>query len=334
MSTVARFPALVDAGLLLVLYTAAVLVVQLPVFVAHPQVIGAAIAFDLVVTATVVHYMVGIRAGLPRWTVPVVAMGGAAVASRLAPTAASPSGLAVLIGAVELGVALFALGRIRIVRRVYRADRAAGADGWDALETGLSQALDSSGLASAAVGEMRLVTLGITGPFRRRALGGYGVHGSRDWAVLIGVIAFLSVPELVLLHVLLEHWAPEFVAWIVTVTSVYGLLWLWGDAQAMRLVPTRLSRDTLRLRVGLRWRADIETAAIQGAERVSQTEPGALDLCVKGAPNVALSFYESVEVRGLFGRRQKGRRILLQLEDPDAFIETLDSEARASTPLA
>ncbi len=321
MSRPQALPLALDVGLLALLYATALLVVQLPVFAAHPELLGSAMAVDLVLTAALVHWFLGHRAGIPRWTVPLVAVAGAITVRQLVPAAGSLSVLVGLVALVELGTGLFALGRIGRVRAAYREAREQGLTPWDALEEGLSEGLESRALARAGRSEAELMVLGCIGPFRRTPEHGFAVHRPQDWAVIIGVLGFLSLPELVVLHVLLASWVSEPLAWIVSASSMYGMVWLWGDAQAMRLYPTTIDPSTLHLRVGRRWHAQIPRDRIEAVELIdgSAEDEDALNLSHQGPPNVRVRLGEPVDVLGLFGRSKSTRCLQLRLDDPHGF---------------
>jgi len=315
----------IDAFGLIGIYAVASLIVRSSLFVTQPEVMSTAITVDLIVTAALLHYVVGVRhAGLPKWTVaPVAAMGGVA-ATLLIPGGESLGLAAGLLVMVELGVSGFALWRLGALVKDGRAARASGADVFEALEAGLAESLESKLLAAAVVTELRLMGLGLFGVFRRTPTidGAFTMHKLPGYYAVAGVLIGLSFVEIPVVHLLLQvvHPVP---AWIVTVLSIYGLIWIWGDVQAMRLHPTVVEGDALKLRVGLRWRATILLADIAAIERV--TEPEAVDVVVLGAPTLALVLRRPVTVKGPFGITRTGTRISLQIDEPEAFAAAIGS---------
>lgn len=104
--------------------------------------IGAAVAFDLVVTASAALYLVAVRGGhLPRWLLSVTVAGGV-IAGKLVLAGASDAGHAALVaaGALELVTLGLILIRIRRARAGWRRARATGATAGPALEAALAAA--------------------------------------------------------------------------------------------------------------------------------------------------------------------------------------------------
>lgn len=306
-----------DGALLVALYAVAWTVLRTPLYAQGPDLLGPAIAFDLVVTATLLHGLMAKRAGLPRWTAAVPATVGTAVVSLWLPELASGGLLLALLAGAELLVGGVALQRLLTLARSGRAAHQDGASRLDALEAGLADALESRALAAAVVSELRLLAFGVAGPFLRAPADGLTHHRRAGWIAVAGALVFLSVPEMVAVHVVLERFAPSWVAWLVTLATAYGALWLWGDAMAMRLVPTRVHDDVLHLRIGSRWRADIPLADIVGVEVGS--EPAELDLSVMGVPDLTLELARPVTVWGPLGVEKRAGRLSLQVDDVEAF---------------
>lgn len=310
-----------EAVIAAVILTVSVLAARSPWFHRNPQVIGAAVAFDLVITASVVHWLMGVRvAGAPAWTVTVVAVAGAAVAGSLLPVGPGLGAVAVGLAAVELVAGGVALTRFRTLWGAARTAREAGANRIDALERGLDAALGAPTLARAVSGELRVAWLAIWGPLLPAPTTGFTCHREVGWFGLIGTVLALSVIEVPIGHMFVAHLGGPHLAWLVTALSVYGVVWLWGDTQALRLIRTEIGTGTLRLRVGMRWAADIPLSEIVAVERADDRD--ALDVSIM-QPNVRLRFAAPVRVRGLLGLERWGQTLTLTLDEPERFAAAL-----------
>lgn len=306
-----------DLTLITLVSALAIVVASSRLMGAHPDLLSAAVVFDLVVTLAVGHWMLGVRrGGLPAWTVSIVALGGAALAGAVLPDVEA-SGLVAALALVELSVGGVALLRARVLWRGVRTARAAGLTGLDALERGLAAALESAPLARAVVTELRLVWLGAFGWCRRAQPGGFTSHREVGWLPLAGALVGLSLIEIPIVHLLLADLVGTGVAWTVTAVSAYGVLWLWGDAQAMRLHPTTIDTDRLHLRVGLRWSATVRLSEVVAAERTPS--PAGIDVSILG-PNVRLTLRHPATVHGLLGQTRMADVISLRVDEPDAFL--------------
>ncbi|MBN2800828.1 MAG: hypothetical protein JXX28_16955 [Deltaproteobacteria bacterium] len=323
-----RTAQLLDLALLLCLWGASLLVVRAGLYAASPGVMGPAVAVDLVLTALAVHWAVGLRiGGLPGWTAGPVLLVGVALTAALVP---AQTGLVLALGALaELAAGVLALSRLRVLVREARVALAEGQPRGDAVERGLAAALESPRLASAVRLEVEVIGLALIGWFRRARVPGGAVafthHREAGWAVLAGALIALSLVEGGALHLFLADAGYPRAALVMTALHLYGVVWVLGDLQGLRLHPSLVDGSTLRLRVGLRWRAELHLIRVRAVERVSgDPTPEDLSLVVLGSPDVRLVLDRPVEVRGLFGLRRSGARLLLQLDDVAGFIAAVD----------
>jgi hypothetical protein len=302
------------AAALAAVYVAVFAVVGSAMFARAPDRIALAATFDLTVTATLAVWWLGVRRGAVPWWFAVATLSwGVAIARAHVPHA--PLGALVAVGAaLEVVTVGWLLVRIRRVIRGARAARDAGPIG--ALEAGFVAARIPSRVAAILASEIAAVGLALTGWFRRPRAG-FSMR-STDWLLYAGVFGFLIVVETAAAHIALAMWKPV-IAWISTISSVYALIWLVGDAQAIRLYPVAITGDTLRVTIGVRWRAAIRLADIASVTETTSVPAGALSLALV-APTVLVTLRAPVEVVGLLGRRRRADRIALTIDDPRAFI--------------
>jgi hypothetical protein len=171
-------------------------------------------------------------------------------------------------------------------------------------------------VAAIFASELGALGLALTGWFRRPRPG-FAMR-STGWLLYAGVLCFLVATETVAAHIALAMWKPV-IAWISTISSAYALVWLAGDAQAIRLYPVAIAGDTLRVTIGVRWHTAIPLADITAVTEIHTPPDGALSLALL-APTVLVILRAPVEVAGLLGRRKRADRIALTIDDPRAFI--------------
>jgi hypothetical protein len=311
------------AAALAAVYAAVFAVVGSAAFVRAPDWMALGATFDLTVTATLAVWWFGVRRGaLPWWTAVATLSWGVALARAHVPHA--PLGaLVVAGGALEVVTAGWLLVRIRRVVRGARAARDAGPIA--ALEAGFVAARLPARVAAILASELGAVGLALTGWFRRPRPG-FAMR-STGWLLYAGVLGFLVVVETAAAHIALAMWSPV-VAWISTLSSAYALVWLAGDAHAIRLYPVAVIGDTLRVTVGVRWRAAIPLADVVSVTETRSVPDGALSLALV-EPTVLVTLRAPVEVIGLLGRRRRADRIALTIDDPGAFIAAVAADRGA-----
>ena len=237
-----------------------------------------------------------------------------------------------LLPALELG--LLAAVAVTVGRRL-RAVQAAAHTGADA---GTSDLLDLTRDATrsflgpsraASILAYEMAVFAYAAGLRRKTepSSGPGVfsnHRRTAFSAYSGVLLFVLVAEIVPIHLLLERWSPV-VAWIVFGLSLYGVLWVLGDARAVARRPMRVEPDGLRLRLGLRWSLDLawptvdEVRELRGA---GQSEKDELALVPLGAgANIEVRLRIPQIAEGPYGIRKPVRRIVLYVDCPGDFCD-------------
>lgn len=153
----------------------------------------------------------------------------------------------------------------------------------------------------------------------------FSYHRKSGYAAVLAVIIMVFITETIALHLLLQQWSA-LAAWIFTGLSVYGLLWMLGDYQALRLHPIILDREFLFIRCGLRWRATLPLAHIAAIAKFNSREKRGKDylsLAVFGDPRWVIHCKQPVLVQGLFGIKRAVIRIGLAVDDEKLFVESL-----------
>jgi len=286
----------------------------------HAPPVTLAAAFDFVVTANLALWWFGNRQ-VPRWMVGATLAIGL-VFARFAIAGAHGGGHAVLVvgGALELALVVGVAIRFRRARAAYRSARAAGDGGFAALIGALEAARIPSAVANVIATEVYLFAMAFAG--WRRATPKLTVHRANGFTLYAGVFAFLILAETPAVHIALAALVTPLVAWLATGASLYSLIWLAGYANATRHGGVIVRANEIELRIGVRWRARIERAAIASIEACEAAPEGALDCSILGA-NTLLRLSKPVRIHGLFGRARETEVIALSLDDRAGFQLTL-----------
>lgn len=223
--------------------------------------------------------------------------------------------LVVLIGLELLSLVFFGTKIVTFVRRV-RADLRMG----EPLEQTLRRSLETTYAGLPALPEVFLIYYGVFGSFRRtppERPHTFSYHRSQDTTVSLALMLIIAL-EVVPLHVLVHSWS-SVAAWLLTGLSLYTLLWLLGDLQALRLKPITLTPTRLRLYTGLRWQAEV---ALDNIAAVTTAEPTAA--CInfsisRSKPQLYLLLKRPASVFGVFGRRTEVTCIGICVDEPERF---------------
>jgi hypothetical protein len=278
------------------------------------------LAFDLTITATAATWWLGVRRGGWSRRAPFVVFGiGALTARLLLSTDASRLAIGAGIALELIVLALVAVRARRLIRRMRQ-----GAD--LPLIIRLADGLEDIGLprlvARLLTTEISTLPLALTGWFRRGPRRGFSVHRTHLSLAMHVVIIGLVAVETIALHLLLAR-ATVVGAWISTGLSIYAVLWLIGDAHALRLGRVRIERDAVVIEIARRWAAVVPRRMIVAVRRETAIAPGTVNLAIE-TPTVAIELAAPITARGPFGLTRTGARLALTIDDPDGFIAALE----------
>jgi len=170
--------------------------------------------------------------------------------------------------------------------------------------------------------ELTTTTLALTGWFRRGPRHGFSVHRTHCTLAFHVVLSLMLALETIVLHLLLAQ-VSLLGAWIATGSSIYALIWLAGDAHALRLCRIRVEPEAVVIEIARRWAAVIPRHTITAARRETALAEGALDLAIE-TPTIALELSAPITARGPFGLTRTGTRVALTIDDAAGFLAALE----------
>ncbi len=300
-------PILLFALFAAVTLAAELAVVTSPKFPLHPQAMTLAVIFDVAVALPAAWWLLVVRPGV------------ASKRSVLRIARVCIALCALLVGAKVRALAIPL--EVLFLYWVFRAARAAMHSGGDALQrlrTACVAALGDNAIARAVAAEFSVLYFALA-PARRQQ--GFA-HGQRPgWSAVAFALGLVTLAEAIPVELWLRRYgaAPAMLAGAF---HLYAMLWLLGDARALRNRLTRIESSIFRLRLGLRWEADILLGTIESVE-IGPAPVGSLQLRVLGATNLVVRFREPVEVRGFWGISRQSRMLAVQVDDPQALAAAL-----------
>lgn len=312
-------------------YAVAVAIARSAAFAARPDVVGAALAADLVVTAPAAYWWLVVRPGAARarTLLPVVALSVAGAKLVL------PAGHQSFVGLVRWATAPVELLLVAwAARTVARALRAPGGDVAEALDAELVRALGDRAAAHVVAAELATLHYALLARRPRAASGEAFTQSAAFPAACVWALGMAMVAEGAALHAWLAHAHPRL-AWTLTALTLYSLLWLVGHRRATVLRPAVVDGRALALRAGHRLSARLDLDAdVARVERLTwrttpTPAPDYLNAARPGTPNVLVTLRRPTRVVGALGIRRTVARVGLALDDPDAFVARVMPSVRA-----
>lgn len=330
-----RWHGLAFLGAAVGIYLAARAVVASAAFATGGDLLAFAIAADLVLVLPGLYYLLLVRGGgLPALTVLPVFLLGLVLASTVVPPG---HGVRELLHLLALPVELLLIGvlvyRARALVRAYRQEGGDAPRFEEAFPRAAREALGSLRVVDLFASEVIVLYFALAAWRRRPAVPegavAYTAHRDRAWGGIAFALGMVLVVEIVVVHILVSLWSATL-AWVLTALGIYSLLWLVGDFRALVLRPSLLTHDTLRLRIGMRWAADVPLSQVQSIRAYTPADSNRPipRLTVVGEPRHVLELAAPVEVRGLFGTRRTAQELAVALDGRD-FATDLEQRLAA-----
>lgn len=224
---------------------------------------------------------------------------------------------------IEAGIVLFI---VLTARRLAKATGAAQGDFPTRFRAAARQTLGARVPADVLTTEVSTLRYAF-GP-KSRTGRGFTMHTRTAAGTLLVGLTIAVIVETLVLHLVVSRWS-HIAAWILTGLSIYGLIWMLGDFRALRARLTIITNDTLHLRLGLRWEADIPLEAIAGAEQARRQLGDAKDKYelvapVAGATSVRIRFHEPTAITGAYAMRRTVTSVVTHVDDAAAFCEQVN----------
>lgn len=336
--------ALFGAALAL-LYSAALLIAASLPGLGSPRLVAHALSIDLTFFATALYYLLVVRR--LRWPLPSVA--AVFVLSLLAADALIPAaygGLLAWLGYLAAPLELFLLGYI--ARRAYLSVRAfrssaamrssAEGDLLARLRAAARESFSPPLAAELLASELAVFCYAFSRlrPGEPEAdSGSFSYHRECSYGSLLAAVLVLLGFELLAGHLLVAAlWSP-LAAWVLTGLSAYAGLWLLADYKACLQRPIELTGGTLRLRLGLRWTAELpvtQIAAIHDTAPAAECR-GALPFHLSGGANLWLVLAQPVVASGPYGITRRADLIAIGADEPARLAEMLRGRLATSSAL-
>ncbi|MCO6511380.1 MAG: hypothetical protein J5I65_11375 [Aridibacter famidurans] len=296
--------------------------------VPQPDLLAAAVAIDLLITVPLAFYFLVFRRyglSLPAFA-PVIGAGWL-IAYLVLPEGHRSPLLIAEAGAVVFEVAIV----VWIARKVWKAAKAPGNE----LEDPLSRLRR---IAGETVGNRRLGSFAGTElavfyyslfswrsrPSVPERAAAFTYHRRSGQVAITLVLLFLVAAETVVMHYVISLWSAP-VAWVTTVLSIYGGLWILADLRASVLRPVLVTRDSILIKAGLRYDVEIPIDVVDRIEREKPSDGPFVSAALFGEPSHWIVLNETLEAEGVLGFRSVFRAIGFSPDEPAAFEEALET---------
>lgn len=295
--------------------------------------VATALLVDMVLTFPVAYYFLLVRPlKLRKWSMVFVFTCCCAVAYLVLPVHQKYYVLQLrsLSGMLELGAILYAISKIRKIAAAFQKSEAAFPNFAYNLYQSMAAVLGNGTAIKLLTTELIVLRFGLfcwKKPGRNpKAISSYTVYKESSYTTLFGVLLFVLLIEIFAFHLLLLQYSKS-AAIMVSLISIYGMIFIISDLSATIKSPVLVLKDQLLLRVGYRWRVMVNRNNIVSIEKINDNYQPDKN-CFKGgitknSVNVLLVFKHPVNVERIYKNPVSVDKIIMSIDNADGFIKSL-----------
>ncbi len=292
------------------------------------------ITYDLVLTAPLAYFFIIRKRKISKLTTIPVFVIGIILASLLIPETQQDH-LAMIktyaLPVIELGVLSFLTLKTYKVVKAYKRISGQTADFYAALKKSTAETFGTGFFSKVLSSEIALFYYSFFAWKRPiDSENTYTNYKDNGLITLLWAAIFLLAVETVVIHLLLEQWSG-LAAWILSGSSIYTVLMIFGHIKVLNLRPSLLTSESLVLRNGLISEISIPLANIEKAELFSEeigkedSETGNNGLFKESKNhNIVLYLKAPQVIEKAYGIKQYCERLVFYIDDKHAFIEKIN----------
>lgn len=174
--------------------------------------------------------------------------------------------------------------------------------------------------------------------WKKKPYEGYTIHKNSSAVALNIMIIHAIVIETIGIHWLLHYLnIPTFISIILLILNIYGVIFILGDMQALRLNPIYFTENSILVSQGLMKRAEIPFEYIEeivtDKEQLEQKLSKDIVSFVvvdfeKVYPNVLIKLKNPIKGSFVLGIERNFTKVALKLDDPKSFIEKIEEKIK------
>jgi hypothetical protein len=231
-----------------------------------------------------------------------------------------------LTSLVELTFIIYAVTKFNKIRIAYKIHQLHFTDPVYNLRSAMADVMGESFLVKVIASELAVLRYGLLFWKREKSLSpeytSFSTHKESGYVAIWCILLVAVTVEVIAFHLLLMRWSNT-AATIVTILSLYGVIFMIADLSALIKRKVLLNGDQIILRAGLRWQVNTNLSNIDSVKKITN-DNHSNGACFKGGTiksnsNLLITFKQPVEVEKLYGQSKKFDSILMCVDDFEGF---------------
>jgi hypothetical protein len=231
-----------------------------------------------------------------------------------------------LTSLVELIFIIYAVTKFNKIRIAYKIHQSHFADPVYNLRSAMAGVMGESLPVKVIASELAVLRYGLLFWKREKSVSSeytsFSTHKESGYVAIWCILLIAVTVEVIAFHLLLMRWS-NIAATIVTILSLYGVIFMIADLSAIIKRKILISGDQIILRTGLRWLVNTKLSNIGSVTKITN-DSHSYGNCFKGGAiksnsNLLITFKQPVEVEKLYGKSKIFDSILMCVDDFEGF---------------
>jgi len=325
-------------GLPLAVMLSAVAIALSPILEQYPA-IGIGITYDLALTAPLLYLLLIWKRKISKVTVAPVFICGIVIASLVLPSENQghltllKTYLLPLVEILVVGVVIF---KTRKTIQKFKANKAANLDVYNVLRKTMINTVENKSLANFVTAELGTFYYALFVWIPKKLKPNQYTYYKANGAIgLLIAVMFVVFAETAVIHIIAVEKHP-IIAWILSISSIYFAIQIFGQIKAMMHRPSEINGDMLTLKYGLFGDTTIPISAIEKVVVVANPvieenkKTAKLTFLIE-THNLAIYFKKKQRITKLYGMATECDILLLNIDDKHKFITSINSKLAAAT---
>ncbi len=299
----------------------------------YPE-IAIGITYDLALTAPLFYFILIRKRKIPNITVVPVFILGLILASYLLPEEQQQH-LELLktyvLPIAELGVLSFVIYKVKKTTALFKSKKKQEADFYNTLQKTMIDTVQSKKIGNYLAAEIGMFYYSLFAWIpKKRTSDQYTNYKDNGAIGLFGTLIFIVLSETYVVHILAMKWNP-IVAWVLSISSIYFAIQLFGHLKAMLHRPSEILETSLLLKYGLFGNNLIDFSIIEKVVPCSNDieeenkKVGKLTFLIE-AHNIAIYFKSKQSISKLYGLETTCDILLLNIDAKSDFINRINAK--------
>ena len=298
-----------------------------------------AVVFDVIVIIPIMYYFFLVRPSIvPKFTIWIIFLASIASVSFLMPEKSIKylNLLYTIIPLIEVFIIGFALFKIKSIVKQFKVQNEHSMYISDSIIHTLEGFTGSSIVINILASEISFIYFSIVGWFKiyvqKKDTEIFTYTKTSNYKVIVIALVVATLLGAIGTHFIVNIFS-SVLAWIITISTLYLILYMLGDVNAAKLQPMVISKEIFYLRVANRQRVDIPLDNIMSVKQLKREHTigekkvdDVLELYLLNEANIEMTLENEVLVNGLLGSKKVGKVLAFYVDEPYTFVKTFEKK--------